>query len=273
MGESVNSPFTEHSPMVSADGKVMVFTSRRPLFANEIPEADGQYTSKLYYTVLQSDGKWSKALPLHPRSSNRAQFSSIQFVQNSEKLLLFSPDHGGSIWETERDGSEFKDPILLRTETPSKFFRPDGNFSPGMDKIIFANNSLFDGTYDLFISEKRTEAKWGKPWKLSKMINTPDDEIAPIWLEDGKTIVFSSKGLNGLGGYDLYKSKYDPETRTFSEPENLGYPINTPGNDTHYFQVDKGRKLFISSARAGGLGSTDIYMLTPNDHSASNSEW
>lgn len=273
MGENVNSPFTEHSPMVSADGKVMVFTSRRPLFANEIPEADGQYTSKLYYTVLQSDGKWSKALPLHPRSSNRAQFSSIQFVQNSEKLLLFSPDHGGSIWETERDGSEFKDPIMLRTETPSKFFRPDGNFSPGMDKIIFANNSLFDGTYDLFISEKRTEAKWGKPWKLSKMINTPDDEIAPIWLEDGKTIVFSSKGLNGLGGYDLYKSKYDPETRTFSEPENLGYPINTPGNDTHYFQVDKGRKLFISSARAGGMGSTDIYMLTPNDHSASNNEW
>jgi hypothetical protein len=271
LGENINTPFTEHSPLVSDDGKIMVFTSRRPLFANEVPEADGQYASKLYYSLLQADGKWGKALPLHPRSGHKGQFSSVQWIEKSDKILLFSADHGGSLWSSERDGDEFKDPQLVKSQVPAKFFRPDGCFSPSMDKIIFVNNSLFDGTYDLFVSEKRTEAKWGKPWKVSKLLNTTDDEIAPIWLEDGKTIVFSSKGLKGLGGYDLYKSVYDAETHTFSEPENLGYPINTPGNDTHYFEVEKGRKMYISSARASGMGSTDIYLITPNDHSASNS--
>ena len=273
LGENINSPFTEHSPIVSANGKILVFTSRRPLFANEVPEADGQYSSKLYYSILQSEGKWGKAIPLHPRSSQKSQFASIQWINNSEKLLLYSHDHGGSLWEVERDGNEFKEPVHVKSELPAKYFRPDGNFNKGMDKIIFANNTIFDGTYDLFMVERRTEAKWGKPWKISKMINSPDDEIAPIWMEDGKTIVFSSKGLKGLGGYDLFKSVYDSETRSFSEPENLGYPINTPGNDTHYFELDKGRKMFVSSARASGFGSTDIYMIVPNDNSASGKEW
>lgn len=273
LGENINSPFTEHSPIVSHDGKIMVFTSRRPLFANEVPEADGQYSSKLYYSLLQSEGKWSKAIPLHPRSSQRAQFASVQWVDNSDKLILYSSDHGGTLWEVERDGNEFKDPVQMKTEVPAKYFRPDGNFNKGKDRIIFANNTLFDGTYDLFMVERRTEAKWAKPWKISKLLNTSDDEISPIWLEDGKTVVFSSKGLKGLGGYDLFKSVYDVETKTFSEPENLGYPINTPGNDTHYFELEKGKKMFVSSARASGFGSTDIYMIVPNDHSASSKEW
>ncbi|HRH36323.1 MAG TPA: hypothetical protein PKY12_14755, partial [Catalimonadaceae bacterium] len=265
LGEQVNSPYTEHSPLVSNDGKIIVFTSRRPLFANELPEADGEYTSKLFYSIKLAEGKWSKALPLHPKSNLKAQFATIQWIENSEKLLLYSSENGGSLWEVERDGDEFKDPRPFRADVPSRYFRPDGTFNPGMDKIIFANNTLFDGTYDLFMVERRTESKWGKPWKLNKFINSPDDEIAPMWMEDGKTLVFSSKGIKGLGGYDLYRTRYDAETRTFSEPENLGYPINTPGNDTHYFELDKGKVMFISSARAGGVGGTDIYMITPND--------
>jgi len=272
LGDNVNSIYTEHSPMVSKDGEMLVFTSRRPLFANETPEADGEYISKLFYSVKQKDGSWSKALALHPKSGLKSQFNTVQWIDNFDKLLLYSPENGGSLWEVERDGNEFKDPRPYKSEVPARYFKPDGNFNPAMDRIVFANNTLFDGTYDLFMVERRTEAKWGKPWKLNKVINSGDDEIAPVWLEDGKTIVFSSKGLNGLGGYDLFKTKYDPETKTFTDAENLGYPINTPGNDTHYFELDKGKVMFISSARSGGMGSTDIYMITPND-SFSRHEW
>jgi len=270
LGENINTPFTEHSPIVSRDGKILVFTSRRPLFANEMAEADGQYSPKLFFSILGSDGKWSKSVPLHPRSSQKSQFSSVQWINNSEKLLLYSPDHGGTLWEVERDGNEFREPVIVKGGVPPKYFQQGGNFSPAQDRVIYANNTLFDGTYDLYIAERRTEAKWSKPFKVSRMINTSDDEISPVWLADGKTVVFSSKGLNGLGGYDLFKTIYDPETKTFTDPENLGFPINTPGNDTHYFELDKGRKMFISSARASGYGSTDIYMIVPNDH---GKEW
>jgi len=267
LGENVNSPFTEHSPIVSKDGQILVFTSRRPLFANETPEADGQFASKLYYSIKQTTGVWSKAIPLHPRSNNKIQFTSVQWV--GDKLILMSPEHGGSLWEVEREGVEFKDPVAMKTEIPAKYFKPDGNFNLSMDRVMFANNSLFDGTYDLYMVERRTEAKWSKPWKITKNINSSDDEIAPIWMEDGKTIVFSSKGLKGLGGYDLYKTVYDAETKTFTEPENLGYPINTPGNDTHYFELNKGRTIFLSSSRANGQGGADIYMLKPSEEAHS----
>ena len=267
LGENINSPFTEHSPLASKDGQILVFTSRRPLFANETPESDGQFNSKLYYSVKQSDGKWSKSIPLHPRSNNKIQFTSVQWI--GDMLIVMSPEHGGSLWEIERDGNDFKDPVQMKTEIPGRYFRPDGNFSPSMDKVLFANNSIFDGTYDLFMVERRTEAKWNKPWKITKAINSADDEIAPVWLEDGKTVVFSSKGLKGLGGYDLYKTVYDAETKTFSDPENLGYPINTPGNDTHYIELNKGRTIYISSARANGLGGNDIYMLKPSSEAFS----
>jgi len=270
LGVHINSPYTEHSPIISSDGQILVFTSRRPLFANEVPEADGQYASKLYYSIKELDGKWAKSIPLHPRSNNKIQFTSVQWI--ADKLILVSPEHGGSLWEVERDGNEFKDPIRMKTEIPAKYFRPDGNFNPSLDRVLFANNSLFDGTYDLFLVERRTEAKWGKPWKITKSINSSDDEIAPIWLEDGKTIVFSSKGLKGLGGYDLYKTVYDAETKTFTEPENLGYPINSPGNDTHYNEMNKGRTIFISSARANGIGGTDIYLLKPSSEAFSKKE-
>lgn len=263
LGESVNSPYTEHSPICTPDGKLMVFTSRRPLFANEVPEADGEYASKLFYSIKHADGKWSKALPLFPRANLKTQYASVQFIDNGDKLLLYCNDNGSSLWTAERDGNEFKDPVAFQTELPARYFRPDGCFNPGMDKVIFANNTLFDGTYDLFVAERKTELKWFKPWKINKSINSSDDEIAPIWLEDGKTIVFSSKGLKGLGGYDLYKTIYDHETKTFSEPENLGYPINTPGNDTHYFEMPGGKEMFISSARAGGVGGNDIYLIVP----------
>lgn len=264
LGDAINSPYTEHSPLISSDGKTLVFTSRRPLFANEMPEADGQYSSKLYYSIKNAEGKWSKALPLHPRSGSKGQFSSVQWI-SSDKLLLLSAEHGGVLYETELDGSEFKDPVVARNMPPAKYFHPDGFICKGMDKFVFAANTLFDGSYDLFFCEKKTESKWTKPWKLSKMINTGDDEIAPYWLDDGKTLIFSSRGLKGLGGYDLYKTKYDQETRSFSEPENLGYPINTPGNETHISQWKGGKEIFISSARANSLGGMDIYRITIND--------
>lgn len=263
LGENINSPYTEHSPIVSADDKILIFTSRRPLFANETPEADGEYASKLYFSTKQADGKWAKAMPLFPRSNLKSQYASIQFIENGDKVLLYSNDNGNSLWVAERDGLEFKEPVAFQSEIPARYFRPDGNFNPGMDKVIYANNTIFDGTYDLFVVERKTELKWNKPWKINKVINSSDDEIAPIWLEDGKTIVFSSKGLKGLGGYDLFKTKYDSETRSFSEPENLGFPINTPGNDTHYFEMSGGKEMYLSSARAGGLGGNDIYRIIP----------
>lgn len=261
LGSDVNSAYTEHSPLVSPDGNMLVFTSRRPLQAGEMPEADGEYMSKLYYSYREN-GNWTGAQPLLPVISAKKQFASVQWMSN-EKLLIHTASDGGQLWVADREGNEFHDPVRFDNGIPEHYFRPDGNFNKAMDKVVFVNNTVFDGTYDMYMVEKRTEAKWNKPWKLPKFLNSDDDEIAPYWLEDGKTILFSSRALSGLGGYDLFKTTYDAETRTFTEPVNLEYPINTPGDETHYCEIQKGKKMFISSARAGSMGGTDIFMIIP----------
>lgn len=264
LGENINSRYTEHSPLVTADGKMIVFTSRRPIQAAEVPEADGEYTSKLYFAYLENDGKWSKAQPLFPVVASKKQFASVQWISNT-KLLIHTASDGGQLWVADREGNEMHEPVRYNIGIPERYFRPDGTFNKAMDKVLFVNNTIFDGTFDIYMVEKKGEAKWNKPWKLPKFINSDDDEIAPSWLEDGKTIVFSSRALNGLGGYDLFKTTYDAETRTFTDPVNMDYPINTPGNETHYCEIDKGKKMFISSARAGSFGGTDIFMIIPNE--------
>jgi tetratricopeptide (TPR) repeat protein len=265
VGENINSIYTEHSPLVTSDGKILVFTSKRPLFADERLEGGGEYADKLFYAVRGENGKWEKAQPLFPTKSAKHRYSAIQFI-GGNKLLLYNQDEGGSLWTAEIEGDHFKEPVKSNLNIPAKYFMNNGAINSSLDRIVFVGNTLFEGTFDLFMVEKKTEAKWGKPWKLGRYHNSTDDDIAPFWAEDGVTLVYSSKGLPGLGGYDLYKTKYDPLTKSFSQPENFGYPINTPGNETHYYEVTQGHKktIYISSARFGGFGETDIYEVEYN---------
>lgn len=265
-GENINSIYTEHSPMVTSDGQIMVFTSKRPLFADERLESGGEYADKLFFATKDSEGKWNKAQPLFPTKNVRRKFTAIQFLEGGKKLLLYNQEEGGSLWLAERDGDHFKEPVKSNLNIPAKYFLNNGTINNSLDKIVFVGNTLFEGTFDLFMVEKVTESKWGKPWKLGRYHNSTDDDIAPFWCDDGVTLVYSSKGLPGLGGYDLYKTKYDAYARTFSQPENFGYPINTPGNETHYYEINNGgrKTIFISSARFGGFGETDIYEVEYN---------
>jgi outer membrane protein OmpA-like peptidoglycan-associated protein len=99
---------------------------------------------------------------------------------------------------------------------------------------------------------------WSKPRKLES-INTEFDEDSPFIHPDGKTLYFSSKGHSSMGGYDIFKCT---KTGTgWSIPENLGYPINTPGDEIYFVLAADGKVGFYSSDKEGGLGKQDIYSI------------
>jgi hypothetical protein len=109
--------------------------------------------------------------------------------------------------------------------------------------------------------KKLPNGQWGSPQKLPEQINTPYNEDFPYLAPDGVTFYFASEGHNSMGGYDIFKSIFDPETGKFTPAENLGYPINSIDDDMGIC-VTKNKKIaYVSAYRPTGYGDLDIYRI------------
>jgi len=101
---------------------------------------------------------------------------------------------------------------------------------------------------------------WSQPQNLGPSINTKYDEDSPFFDIDESSLYFSSRGHKNMGDYDIFKSDLK-EDGTWSEPENLGYPINTVKDDRFLVISSDGRRGYMSSERKEGFGSSDIQMI------------
>src|SRR4030095_14711563 len=114
------------------------------------------------------------------------------------------------------------------------------------------------GGMDIYFIKKTEDGKWGSPVNVGKQINTKGKELFPDMGAD-TTLYFASDGLVGLGGLDMFTSKYADST--FSEPKNMGYPMNTHRDDFGLIVDATGERGYLSSNRRGGMGDDDIYYV------------
>lgn len=111
------------------------------------------------------------------------------------------------------------------------------------------------GGSDIYLA-KKVNGKWSEPQNLGKEVNTPHNEVYPFIATDG-TLYFSSDGLDGLGGYDIYKTAFDG--KKWKRPENLATPINSNFDDFAFVIDSANQKGFFTSNRSGGKGSDDVF--------------
>ena len=137
--------------------------------------------------------------------------------------------------------------------------------SDGSMLYFASNREGGKGGTDLYLSRKLPDGKWGPPQNMGADINTPFDEDFPNVSADGKVIYFSSNGHTTMGGYDIFKADLNAETKQFSNPKNVGYPINTPEDNYNFRISSNGRFGYIAALREGGLGDLDIYRVTLNE--------
>jgi hypothetical protein len=116
------------------------------------------------------------------------------------------------------------------------------------------------GGKDLYVVNRLPGGEWGLAQNMGETINTAFDEEGPFLQPDGYTLYFSSKGHNSMGGYDLFYSELQPDG-SWSNPVNMGYPINTTSDDVFYVLSADGKRAYFSSIREGGLGGRDIYVM------------
>ena len=124
---------------------------------------------------------------------------------------------------------------------------------------------------DIYKVVKLPDGEWSKPSSIGDEINTEFDDEYPYLHPDGKTLYFSSKGYNSMGGFDIFKSTLDPTTGKWTYPENLDFPINTPDDDILYISDIDNKLAYFASSRASQQGELTVYNVTVDAPPAENS--
>lgn len=114
---------------------------------------------------------------------------------------------------------------------------------------------------DIFYVNKLPNGSWSKPTMLPATINTEFDEDYPFLHPNGNTLYFSSKGHNSMGGYDVFKTTYNAETQTWTKPENLEFPINSPDDDILFVTDSLEKTAFFSTGRYSPFGKLDVLKI------------
>lgn len=184
-------------------------------------------------------------------------------ISSDGKELYFSgcgwADGAGScdIYLMRFINGTWSNPInITAINTPDWESQPCVSFDGG--SLYFVRRNKRTGTSDIYVSHRNENGNWDSPHKLNSNINTEGNEMAPFIHYDDMTLYFSSDTHDGMGGYDLFISRRD-ERGEWGKPINLGYPLNTDGDEMNLVVASDAKSAYISAKRDDGYGAYDIY--------------
>ena len=269
LGSTVNSAYADYYPYVPSDESFILFNSRRPSEGAEKVKDDGNYPSGIYMSKVE-EGKFSKSKEIgSPIPKYKGEQEVIGLTSTGDLMLIYYTNEKGigDIYSTttNRDRKFLPANKLDENINSSKAEEIAACINSEGNVLYFASNREGGiGGTDLYKSLKLPNGKWGPAQNMGPEINTPYDEDFPNISPDGKTFYFSSNGYTSMGGYDIFRADINPETQQFSNPRNLGYPINTPEDNFNFRVSSNGQFGYMSALRPGGRGDLDIYRIRFN---------
>lgn len=267
LGLSINSHFPDYAPRLTADGKTMFYTSCRPENMGGKTYDGGQYFEDIYVST-KVEGEWSKGKVLAEPVNTVGNEAAMAISADGQELLIYKDDMGdGNIYSSRLYGDQWSTPTKLNSAINSKYWEPCGYISADGSTLYFVSDRPggFGGT-DIYKSTRKAGGDWGTALNLGPTINTPFNEYSPFLHPDGETLYFSSMGHKGMGGYDIFFSRTLPsDENVWLEPINVGYPINSTGDDAFYMVTADKQHAYYSSARADGYGEKDNYEVAFTD--------
>lgn len=148
------------------------------------------------------------------------------------------------------------DPLLIvQQKKPTTLFFSSAQYSKSKFNTI---------TRDLFLVKMDEDKLWSDLQYLGPLVNTDEDEDFPFLHANGKELYFASKGLGGLGGYDIYKSELDTVTGFWGKPINMGFPINSPYDDVLYIVDEQHQTAYFASNRDNTGDQITVYKTVTN---------
>jgi len=250
LGDSINTANSEYFPSLTIDGKQLVFTRR-------VADED-------FYESFLVNGKWTKAIPL-PGKVNTNLNEGAQNISQDGQWIVFTgcnyPEGFGSCdlyisYKTKDGWSEAEN---LGNVVNTDAWESSPSLSPDKRDLYFSSSRPGGyGGSDIWVTHRANNGQWSQPENLGPTINTKGDEGCSFIYSDNQTLFFNSDGHPGYGQSDLFFSKKQPDG-TWSEPENLGYPINTIDNEGSLIVAADGKTAYYASDRSDSKGGLDIY--------------
>ncbi|MCR9174009.1 MAG: OmpA family protein [bacterium] len=271
VGDAVNGPNADYAPVVSLDGNSLYFTSRRAWDGTD----ESKFRDPMLYDLPEDifvsfadfDGEWTEPTRLEfcVDSLNEATIG----VSADERRIFVYEDRsgGGDIYFSDiLDNGRFDQMQKLRyNELNSEYWETHCTMTPDGQHLYFASDRPGGyGGRDLYRLTRLPNGEWSKAQNMGPEINTPYDEDSPFIAVNNKTLYYSSNGPESMGGFDVFVTFRDEENN-WSVPANMGYPINSTGDDIYYTTTVDGLRGYLSSFRKNGYGEKDIYEIQ-NDY-------
>lgn len=265
LGKEVNSPMHDYAPVWDSEGSKMYFTSRRRYDKLSEKDISEQYDENIFMVNLDAHELAAEGAP-QPLNS-RTNDAVVACSQNGKTLVLYRTrknGFSGDLFITEKSNYGWGDLVKLDDQINSKHQEASASFGNDEGTILYFSSDRPDGFggKDLYVVKKLPDGKWSNPTNLGPEINSIYDEDAPFVAADG-SLYFASNGLTSMGGYDIFCAVAD--SGNWKKPENMGYPINTPGDDIFFVMDESGKQAYFSSERPGGHGLQDIYQIVFED--------
>lgn len=261
LGGTLNSPYPDYAPVISADESVLLFTSRRPGSTGGKTASDGLPYEDIYISEKTSSGTWSAPRNIGPPLNTATHDACIALSADGQTLFLFNSENGGDIFSSRLKGTKWLAPKNLGSPINSKHWEPSVCLSADERTLFFVSDRPGgQGARDIYMCRRLPNGKWSQPINLGPPINTPYDEDGPFFHPDGKTLFYSSNGPNSMGGFDIFRTELRSDS-TWAPPINLGYPINTPGDEIYFVLSASGLHGYYASERDDSYGEKDIYLV------------
>lgn len=269
VGPMINTAYPEYAPVISLDGTALYFTSRR-LWADSSnakmkDPIINQYWEDIFVSYRDLDGEWQEPVMLEFCSAGQNE-ATVSVSADERKVFVYNDrTGGGDIYFSQFETGKFDLVEELQIKNlNTKDWETHLTLTPDGQTIYFVSDR--EGGYggrDIYRMVKLPDGSWSLPINLGPEINSEFDEDSPFMAVDNKTLYFASNGRNSMGGFDIFMTVRD-EFDKWTTPMNLGYPLNSTGDDIFYTTTADGFTGYLTSFRLGGKGDKDIYEIKNN---------
>ncbi len=265
LGKEINSEFADYYPWINQDESFLAFTTRRKGQTAGRVEVDGYYASDVYVSKVEA-GKWLKAENMGTKINSSLDEQVVGLKADGSEMIIYIDhiDKYGDIYSSVKKNDVYQKYLPFNEKINSKIEK-SGSISADGNTLFFVRSESREDQNDIYICRKLPNGNWSEPFKMGPEINTDYNEDFPYLSTDGVTLYFSSQGHNTMGGFDLFKSTWNPEDNSWTKAENLGYPVNTTDEDRSISLTPDNRVGYISALRPGGQGDLDLYRIRFND--------
>jgi outer membrane protein OmpA-like peptidoglycan-associated protein len=253
--------------VITADASAIYYTACRPdgVGGEKAKDARGNYNEDIWISERKM-GVWTTPKNAGTPLNTTTNDATVGLSGDGSILYAFTADNGGDIAYAKLKGNNWTKKENMGKAINTEYHETSGSLSSDGKTFYFVSDRDNPGTngktgnHDIYFSTLDEKGKWTPAQNLGYPVNSPYDEISVFIHPNGTSLYFSSNGHNTMGGYDVFKSEF--VNGQWTQPENMGYPVNTVGDDLFFKMSASERHGFFSSQREGGYGKQDLYQIT-----------